>query len=154
MARVKSVGELDWAMYGYSDGYFRPACPISLGDTMPFVPKDTYELMFRLLPDHSFELHPNTYEQMDMVGTKPIAFVVNAKGETEWDLQPRCIDERLSGLFFRLSKCIDGLKVHTKEVIKGKTVIWLTFLTDDLPEPPDKYLHRLARQMSRLAKKK
>jgi hypothetical protein len=160
MARVKNVGELDWAMYGLIDAFFgigfATEKPIRIDDTeVADGDLHTYEFQMYLTLDQRVELHPGTYESVDMVEPSPTAVVVDADSHIDnWDLKPQVITEKLVGLFTKFSKEVELLRVATRHVTLGKVSIWFAFLTKELPESPDKYLHALARKLSRLARKK
>ena len=162
MARVKGIGELDWAMYGlygaFDDMGLATFKPITVDDTdVADGDPHTFEFQLYLTPDQRAELHPNTYESIDMTGPEPrTGIVVDAITHIDnWELKPQVISEKLVALFDKLSKDVELLRVQTRYIMvaPNKVVVWIAFLTKELPESPDKYLHALSRKLSRLAKK-
>ena len=154
MARVTGVGELDWAMYGRSsDGdqsSFHTMRPIDLDEIEP---KWIYELQFYLVPDRQIALQPGTSEQIELVAGEEHVFVIDDEtGHSDYDLKPIFLDTDIVKLFMRCNKSLECLRCKTKLVIPNRVSIWFAFTTDQLVEYPDRFLHSLARKMSKWAK--
>ena len=155
MARVTGIGELDWAMLGRADDNshaFKELHPIFLINNTDNK-HDVYRCVLYLVPDRQVSLHPDTFEDIDMSSKNPVVHVIQCKtGLVNHMLMPVFINESLMRLLCRCNQNLDNFSFSIVKMISSGISIMLSFQASQLIEHPDRYLHFLARKLSKWAK--